>query len=118
MLEKLPDALGHALRGQRAGLDAIAFQAIGLRAGMGAIRVQSLAITDHAPIPVPYTADGEGLSPPLGWSGVPAGAPCVVHAMASGCLIGTYERPDGSVRDDAGEPVAEPVAVGPSAAAA
>jgi phosphatidylethanolamine-binding protein (PEBP) family uncharacterized protein len=78
MLEKLPDVLGHVLRGQRAGLDEIAFHAIGLRAGMGAIRVQSLAIVDHGPIPVSYTADGEGLSPPLTWSDVPSGAPSLV----------------------------------------
>ena len=39
MLEKLPDALGHALRGQRAGLDKTAFQAVDLRAGMASITV-------------------------------------------------------------------------------
>ena len=191
--------------------------AIGLRAGMGAIRVQSLAIVDHGPIPVPYTADGEGLSPPLTWSDVPSGAPSLVllvedadapaphplvhaivvdlpagdgglaegaldspghdgsselhagrhsflrsgwlppdpppghgvhryafqvfalgrtpewpetpgrddvlealreHAIASGCLIGTYERPDGSVREGTAEPVADSVAVVPPVAAA
>ncbi|MEO8835285.1 MAG: YbhB/YbcL family Raf kinase inhibitor-like protein, partial [Caldimonas sp.] len=58
MLEKLPDALGHALRGQRAGLDKIAFQAVDLRAGMASIAVASLAFADHAPIPAQYTADG------------------------------------------------------------
>ena len=51
MLEKLPDALGHALRGQRAGLDKIAFRAVDLRAGMASIAVTSLAFVDHAPIP-------------------------------------------------------------------
>ena len=60
MLEKLPDALGHALRGQRAGLDKTAFQAVDLRAGMAAITVTSLAFVDHAPIPERYTADGAG----------------------------------------------------------
>ena len=39
MLEKLPDVVGHALRGQRAGLDKTAFQAVDLRAGMAAITV-------------------------------------------------------------------------------
>ena len=67
MLEKLPDALGHALRGQRAGLDKIAFQAVDLRAGMASITVTSLAFVDHAPIPARYTADGAGVSPPLQW---------------------------------------------------
>ncbi|MCS4508797.1 YbhB/YbcL family Raf kinase inhibitor-like protein [Xylophilus ampelinus] len=78
MLEKLPDALGHALRNQRAGLDEIAFNRIDLRTGTAAITVSSLAFADHAPIPALYTADGEGRSPPLQWSGVPAGAASVV----------------------------------------
>ncbi len=74
MLEKLPDAFGHALRGQRAGLDKTAFQAVDLRAGMAALTVSSLAFVDHAPIPARYTADGAGLSPPLQWIGVPPDA--------------------------------------------
>lgn len=78
MLEKLPDAIGHALRGQRAGLEKIAFHAVDLRAGMAQIAVKSLAFLDHAPIPARYTADGEGVSPPLQWSGVPTGAHSLV----------------------------------------
>jgi Raf kinase inhibitor-like YbhB/YbcL family protein len=74
MLEKLPDALGHALRDQRAGLDKIAFQAVDLRAGMASITVTSLAFVDHAPIPALYTADGPGVSPPLQWLGAPTSA--------------------------------------------
>ncbi len=216
MLENLPDAIGHALRNQRAGLDSIAFNLIDLRQGTAALQVRSLAFADHAPIPVPYTADGEGLSPPLQWSGVPAGAVSLalivedadaptprplVHAIvvdlppgdgalpegaldsddhagsgalrvgrnsylqtgwiapdpppghgphryafqlfalaegpafasdtpgrealldalraraiASGCLIGTYERHDTSVRSDEAAPVAAPILPGPLAA--
>jgi Raf kinase inhibitor-like YbhB/YbcL family protein len=74
VLEKLPDALGHALRERRAGLERTAFRRVDLRAGMAAIRVHSLAFADHAPIPARYTADGAGLSPPLDWTGVPAAA--------------------------------------------
>jgi phosphatidylethanolamine-binding protein (PEBP) family uncharacterized protein len=74
MLEKLPDALGHALRGQRAGLDKIALQAVDLRAGMASITVTSLAFVDHGPIPALYTADGSGVSPPLQWRGAPTNA--------------------------------------------
>jgi Raf kinase inhibitor-like YbhB/YbcL family protein len=74
VLEKLPDAVGHALRGQRAGLDKIAFQAVDLRAGMASLTVASLAFADHAPIPARYTADGAGESPPLQWTGVPPDA--------------------------------------------
>ena len=53
MLENLPDALGHALRDQRAGLDQIAFQRIDLRNGMGALDLESLAFVDHGPLPSP-----------------------------------------------------------------
>jgi len=74
MLENLPDVIGHALRNQRAGLEKIAFNLSGLRSGMAAIEVSSLAFADHAPIPARYTADGEGLSPPLQWRGVPLDA--------------------------------------------
>jgi Raf kinase inhibitor-like YbhB/YbcL family protein len=78
MLEKLPDALGHALINQRAGLEKIAFHVIGLRAGMGTVEVRSVAFPDHAPLPIPYTADGDGISPPLQWSGLPDATRSVV----------------------------------------
>ena len=74
MLENLPDALGHALRDQRAGLDQIAFQRIDLRNGMGALDLESLAFVDHGPLPSSCTADGPGASPPLHWRGVPQAA--------------------------------------------
>jgi hypothetical protein len=52
LLEKLPDVVGHVLRGQRAGLGKTAFQAVDLRAGMAALTVStkrfpgSVATTD------------------------------------------------------------------------
>ncbi|GAB3777356.1 hypothetical protein GCM10028796_56420 [Ramlibacter monticola] len=78
MLEKLPEPLGHALRDARAGLDKLVFNRCGLRAGHGTLVLASLAFADHAPIPARYTADGEGVSPPLHWTGVPAGAASLV----------------------------------------
>jgi hypothetical protein len=74
MLEKLPDAVGHALREQRAGLDKLAFQRVDLRAGMAALDLTSLAFVDHGPLPITCTADGAGHSPPLQWSAIPAAA--------------------------------------------
>jgi hypothetical protein len=74
MLEKLPEAVGHALRDRRAGFDKLVFNRSGLRTGQGLLQVASLAFVDHAPIPARYTADGEGISPPLYWQGVPDGA--------------------------------------------
>ena len=208
MLEQLPDVVGHALRNTRAGLDHVAFHKVGLRAGMAAVDVRSLAFVDHGPIPARYTADGEGVSPSLHWSGLPDGTESVAvivedadsptpqplvhaivvgllpgesalaegaldspdhvgaglrtgqnsflrerwlpldpppghgvhryafqvfamraspafsgsfgrdallaaldeHAIASGCLIGTYERPDGSVKEGASDTVVTPLA--------
>ena len=78
MFEKLPDAVGEALGGVRAGLVNTVFHAIDLRHGMGALSVASLAFGDHGPIPQKFTADGEGLSPPLAWSDVPMAATEVV----------------------------------------
>jgi Raf kinase inhibitor-like YbhB/YbcL family protein len=71
MLENLPDAIGHALRNQRAGLDQIIFNSVGLGHGTAALKLDSLAFADHAPLPAIYTADGDGVSPPLEWTGVP-----------------------------------------------
>jgi Raf kinase inhibitor-like YbhB/YbcL family protein len=78
MLEHLPDAVGHALRGQRAGLDQILFNRIPLAGGTGAITVRSVAFADHAPIPAIFTADGDGVSPPIEWTGVPVTAAALV----------------------------------------
>jgi Raf kinase inhibitor-like YbhB/YbcL family protein len=78
MLEKLPEAVGHVLRKQRAGVDELAFNRLYLRSGMAAIEVSSVAFADQTPIPARYTADGEGLSPPLQWHGVPAAAGSVL----------------------------------------
>jgi Raf kinase inhibitor-like YbhB/YbcL family protein len=76
MLEKLPDVIGHALHGVRAGLDEIVFNTLGLREGMASIEITSAAFVDHGPLPTRCTADapeGEGVSPPLRWTGLPVG---------------------------------------------
>lgn len=98
MLEHLPEALGHALHDVRAGLDQIAFNTIGMRQGMAAIDLASLAFADHAPIPARYTADGEGISPPLVWTNVPDGGSLVLvvedadsptpHPLVHGLVVG------------------------------
>lgn len=121
MLENLPDAVGHALRDQRAGLDQIAFQRIPLRSGQAAITVASLAFVDHGPIPERYTADGEGVSPPLQWFGVPPEAVSIVlivedadsptpkplvHAIAVDLPAGDGALPEGAL-DPASEDVHE-----------
>ncbi len=111
MLENLPDFVGHALRDQRAGLDQIAFNRLPLRAGQGAIAVTSLAFIDHGPLPAVFTADGEGVSPPLQWSGVPEAATSVVlivedadsptpHPLVHAIAVGLSPQ-EGSLRQGA-----------------
>src|SRR5581483_6303208 len=42
--------------------------------GVAAMDLTSAAFRNGGDIPVKYTCDGEGVSPPLAWSGVPPGA--------------------------------------------
>ena len=122
MLEKLPDMIGHALRDVRAGLDQIVFNNSGLRSGMASLQVGSLAFADHAPIPARYTADGEGVSPPLHWSGVPAAAASLVlivedadaptprplvHAIAVDLAPADGSLPEGAIDGDKDDQVHE-----------
>ena len=75
MLEKLPDAVGHALSGTRAGQDALTLHRVEAPSG---IVVTSSAFEAGAAMPVRFTADGKGVSPPLHWAGIPAGTRSVV----------------------------------------
>jgi Raf kinase inhibitor-like YbhB/YbcL family protein len=71
MLEKLPSGLGRALKSVRAGTDKLAVSDAELTPKAGALAISSAAFADHGAIPPRFTADGEGLSPPLQWEGVP-----------------------------------------------
>lgn len=75
MLENLPDAVGHALRGVRPGLEKTIYASID---APETLHVASAAFADGAPMPTRYTEDGERLSPPLRWSGVPAEAGAIM----------------------------------------
>jgi Raf kinase inhibitor-like YbhB/YbcL family protein len=70
MLENLPARIGDSLRAQRAGIENTVFYRLG-RPQLPSIEVQSAAFRPGGPIPVQYTADGLGYSPPLRWRGVP-----------------------------------------------
>lgn len=78
MLEKLPSTLGRALRGLRAHEIELVFHHSSLSAVPAAIHVSSPAFADHGALPMRYTADAEGLSPPLAWSGIPPEAVSLV----------------------------------------
>lgn len=73
MLEHVPAWLGRALAGRRAGMDKIVVMQPGM-AGEGQLHLSSPAFADGARLPERFTGDGEGVSPPLIWSGAPDGA--------------------------------------------
>jgi Raf kinase inhibitor-like YbhB/YbcL family protein len=74
VLEKLPEAIGHALAHQRAGIEKILFHADRRPEETGHIEITSSAFVPGGRLPRRFTADGEGLSPPLSWRNVPAEA--------------------------------------------
>ena len=78
MLQHIPSPIGHALSGFRSGLDNVACHSAGLAELPETISFGSPAFPDGTAMPTRYTADGEGLSPPLEWSGVPATAAALI----------------------------------------
>jgi Raf kinase inhibitor-like YbhB/YbcL family protein len=72
MFQKIPAAVGKALEGVRAGADKLLLNEEAVSAPE-TITVESDAFSDGGAIPVRFTADGGGTSPPLRWSGLPAG---------------------------------------------
>ncbi len=71
MLEKLPESVGHALINQRAGMENVLYNELFRHRNTARLEVSSAAFVFNARIPARFTADGEGLSPPLSWSHVP-----------------------------------------------
>ncbi len=65
----IASAIGRSLRTVRPGLGRVA----GARFGEPSFALGSVAFDDGAAMPVRFTADGAGLSPPLHWSGLPPG---------------------------------------------
>jgi Raf kinase inhibitor-like YbhB/YbcL family protein len=72
MLEKLPEAVGHALANQRAGMEQVVYNHVHSLRDLPRLLVTSPSFTFNGHLPVRYTGDGEGISPPLSWSGAPA----------------------------------------------
>ncbi len=117
MLEKLPHAIGRALKDRRPGLEAVLHETAAKDAP-DLLQVESPAFLHEAPIPARYTADGEGLSPPLRWTGVtrdtaavvvvvedadsPTGKP-LVHLLAYDEPGRDGEWAEGAVKGPAGE---------------
>lgn len=78
MLEKIPPMVGNALKGVRAGAEGLVVTDTALTGVNASIEVTSPAFGYHERIPERYTADGEGISPPLEWRCVPMSAEAVV----------------------------------------
>lgn len=72
MLEHVPHWLGAALQGLRAGADKLAIAQDDLQAA-ATIDLSSPAFGHQGRLPPRFTADGEGVSPPLVWGPVPEG---------------------------------------------
>lgn len=77
MLEHVPRWLGAALKGVRAGTDKLAIAQEGL-GSFAAIEIRSPAFANGGRLPERFTGDGEGVSPPLFWTGVPDEAELLV----------------------------------------
>ncbi len=117
MLEHIPAWLGHAMSGLRAGADKLAIVQLG--GHFETLDLTSPAFAHEARLPPRFTADGEGVSPPLVWSEPPAGtermvlivedadAPTpqpLVHAIIWGLEADAGRLAEGAiVADDAGD---------------
>lgn len=115
MLEHVPRWLGAALSRARAGADKLAIVQAELGQGAAAIDLSSPAFGDGARLPDRFTADGDGLSPPLVWGQLPAGtrslallvedadAPApqpLVHAVLWGLPADTHRLAEGEIVAD------------------
>ncbi|WP_076071642.1 YbhB/YbcL family Raf kinase inhibitor-like protein [Sphingomonas montana] len=71
MLEHIPEGLGEAMRDIRPGLERLVWADPALVDVPDTIRLTSSAFQDGAPLPVRFTDDGPGVSPPLAWDAIP-----------------------------------------------
>jgi hypothetical protein len=115
MLEHIPHWLGSALRGVRAGADKLCIVQPELGGSFAALELSSPAFANGGRLPPRFTADGEGVSPPLLWSAVPEGtrslalivedpdAPSpqpLVHAIVWGIPASEVRLGEGAIRAD------------------
>jgi Raf kinase inhibitor-like YbhB/YbcL family protein len=118
VLEKTPSRLGEALQGVRAGAADLAVAHTELTGINASVEISSAAFEYNEVIPSRYTADGEGLSPPLEWHGVPANTAALVlliedadsptphplvHAIAWDLPTQDGSLPEGALRNHAGK---------------
>jgi Raf kinase inhibitor-like YbhB/YbcL family protein len=112
MLEKLPEGLGHALVNQRAGMVKVVYNQLHGARDTARLDVSSTAFGFNGRLPARYTADGEGISPPLAWDNCPANAASIaiivedadsptphplVHAIVVDIPPGVRSIPEGAL---------------------
>ncbi|MDF7773639.1 YbhB/YbcL family Raf kinase inhibitor-like protein [Sphingomonas sp. AOB5] len=73
MLEHVPEWLGSLLRNIRAGHAKLIVADPDIAAGATRFDLSSPAFANGARLPERFTADGDGVSPPLVWGGMPTG---------------------------------------------
>jgi Raf kinase inhibitor-like YbhB/YbcL family protein len=73
MLEHVPQWLGAMMRNVRAGHSKLVIVSRDLDVGQGSLELSSPAFANGARLPARFTADGEGVSPPLVWRDPPEG---------------------------------------------
>jgi Raf kinase inhibitor-like YbhB/YbcL family protein len=115
MLEHVPEWLGASLRGVRAGAEHLAIVHPSLGSGYASIALSSPAFGDFTQMPVRFTADGAGVSPPLTWDQAPAGTQSLalivedadsptpaplVHAILWGMNAATTGLAEGAIAAD------------------
>lgn len=71
MLEHIPAWLGRALQPVRAGSDRLVIADSSLVLPVETLDLSSPAFADRGTLPARFTADGEGVSPPLSWTDPP-----------------------------------------------
>ncbi len=117
MLEHVPEWLGRALTRVRAGADKLVIAQQELGQQLAPIQLSSTAFPDGGRIPLRFTADGEGVSPPLLWTGIPDDAQSLalivedpdaptpqplVHAVVWGLPPGNGGLGEGAIVADGG----------------
>jgi Raf kinase inhibitor-like YbhB/YbcL family protein len=125
VLEKLPESVGHALINQRAGMENVLYNELFRHRDTARLDLTSKAFVFNGRLPVRFTADGDGVSPPLSWEGVPREAESLalivedadsptphplVHAIVVGLAPGSGSLEEGALNSP--QPVAAGVEIG------
>ena len=115
MLEHVPHWLGELMRPLRAGADKLCIAQPELGGDFGPLVLASPAFADGGTLPTRFTADGEGISPPLVWGALPEGTRSLalivedpdsptpeplVHALAWGIHSYVHALPEGRICAD------------------